>query len=69
MKIEVVVRFFMEHLDHVRRVLITEPRGYPCQNLNIILPPCHPEAAAGKHLVELLYQKMAQITRLYKIFS
>ena len=32
-------KYFMSELDQVRRVLLTEPRGYPCQNLNIILPP------------------------------
>ena len=42
-------KYFMEKLDHVRRVLITEPRGYPCQNLNIIVPPNDPRAAAGQY--------------------
>ena len=23
--------YFKEHLDHIRKLLITEPRGYPCQ--------------------------------------
>ena len=27
------IRYFMEHLDHVRKVLLMEPRGYPCQVL------------------------------------
>ena len=45
-------KYFMEHLDHVRRVLITEPRGYPCQNLNIIVPPSDPRAAAGYIIAE-----------------
>ena len=27
------LRYFMEHLDHVRKVLLMEPRGYPCQVL------------------------------------
>ena len=58
----------MEHLDHVRRVLITEPRGYPCQNLNIILPPCHPEAAAGKHLVDTLEENGADYKTAQNIF-
>jgi proline racemase len=31
--------YIMEHLDDVRTLLITEPRGYPCQNLDIVLPP------------------------------
>lgn len=28
----------MAHADHFRKLLITEPRGYPCQNANLILP-------------------------------
>ena len=31
--------YFMEHLDHYRTLLLTEPRGYPCQNANVIVPP------------------------------
>ena len=46
----------MENLDHVRRVLITEPRGYPCQNLNIIVPPTDPDVAAagGFHFLQII---------------
>ena len=29
----------MNNTDWVRTLMITEPRGYPCQNLNIIFPP------------------------------
>ena len=45
-------KFFMETLDHVRTVLLTEPRGYPCQNLNIILPPTDSRAEAGYIIAE-----------------
>ena len=45
--------YFMKNLDDIRKVLITEPRGYPCQNLNIIVPPCDPRAEAGKNKKEL----------------
>ena len=41
-------QYFMQNLDHIREVLITEPRGYPCQNLNIIVPPCDPRAEVGE---------------------
>ena len=45
-------KFFMEKLDHVRRVLLTEPRGYPCQNLNIILPATDSRAELGYIIAE-----------------
>ena len=34
----------MAELDDLRLLLITEPRGYPCQNVDYVLPP---SAAAG----------------------
>ena len=37
----------MEHMDELRTLLITEPRGYPCQNADVILPPTLEEAAYG----------------------
>jgi len=55
-------KFFMENLDHVRRVLITEPRGYPCQNLNIIVPPTDPDVAAAGYII-------AEQNRIYPLFS
>ena len=45
-------KYFMSELDHVRTVLLTEPRGYPCQNLNIILPPSDSRAEAGYIIAE-----------------
>merc|ERR1711962_53677 len=45
-------RYFMSHLDNVRQVLLTEPRGYPCQNLNILVPPCSPDADLGYIIAE-----------------
>lgn len=30
--------YMMEHLDHLRKVLLLEPRGYPCQNADYIFP-------------------------------
>lgn len=46
--------YFMNHMDHYRTLLLTEPRGYPCQNANIIVPPstAHPEAAYGFIILE-----------------
>jgi len=34
--------YMMEHLDHLRKLLLLEPRGYPCQNVNFIFPPTTP---------------------------
>jgi len=46
----------MEHLrthgDHLRRLMLREPRGYPAANCNVILPPTHPEAQAGFVIME-----------------
>ena len=37
-------RVCMRDLDHVRQRLLLEPRGYPCQNANFILPSRMPGA-------------------------
>ena len=29
----------MAHLDHIRKLLMLEPRGYPCQNVDYIFAP------------------------------
>lgn len=42
----------MEHLDGLRKLLITEPRGYPCQNANLVLPAADPRAAFGFVVME-----------------
>ena len=42
----------MENLDHIRQVLLTEPRGYPCQNLNILVSPTSAEADIGYIIAE-----------------
>ena len=31
--------YMMEHYDYLRKILLLEPRGYPCQNVNFIFPP------------------------------
>jgi len=38
--------FMMQHMDWMRTLMITEPRGYPCQNLDVVFPPTEacPEA-------------------------
>ena len=39
-------KFMMENMDWLRTLMITEPRGYPCQNLDVVFPPTEacPEA-------------------------
>ena len=39
--------YFMSNLDNLRKILIQEPRGYPCQNVNFIVPPTDEEAKFG----------------------
>ena len=39
--------YMMEHLDNYRKLLITEPRGYPCQNVDYIMPPVDKSAKFG----------------------
>src|SRR5271169_2916102 len=38
--------------DHIRLRMLREPRGYPAMNCNVILPPTHPDAAAGFVIME-----------------
>ena len=45
-------KYFMDNLDNIRQVLLTEPRGYPCQNLNILVPATSPEADIGYIIAE-----------------
>merc|ERR1719242_2904535 len=45
-------KYMMDHLDHIRLLLLQEPRGYPCQNANAIVPPCHPSAEYGFIIME-----------------
>ena len=37
---------------NIRKVLLQEPRGYPCQNLNVIYPSANPEAEFGYIILE-----------------
>eukprot|EP00756_Hemistasia_phaeocysticola_P057202 Hpha_TRINITY_DN33828_c0_g1::TRINITY_DN33828_c0_g1_i1::g.27459::m.27459/K01777/prdF; proline racemase len=44
--------YFMENYDHIRKLLLTEPRGYPCQNADLVVPACSPEADWGLLILE-----------------
>jgi proline racemase len=41
-----------EHGDHLRRLMLREPRGYPATCCNLVLPPTHPDAHAGFVIME-----------------
>jgi len=51
----------MDNLDEIRQVLLQEPRGYPCQNLNILVPPCDASADLGYIIAEQ--------NKIYPLFS
>merc|ERR1712087_162670 len=42
----------MANMDGLRKLLMLEPRGYPCQNADFILPPTRAEAAFGFVIAE-----------------
>lgn len=41
-----------ENHDHIRRLLICEPRGSVARHVNLIVPPVNPECAAGAIIME-----------------
>ena len=43
-------KHMMEHMDGLRRVLLLEPRGYPCQNVDYIFAP-HPGGSGNLQYV------------------
>src|SRR5215831_10397139 len=44
--------YLRDHADHLRRRMLTEPRGYPAANCNLILPSSNPDADAGYVIME-----------------
>ena len=42
----------MKNHDNIRKLLLQEPRGYPCQNANLIFPSALPEAVFGFVILE-----------------
>lgn len=45
-------RHFITHFDHIRKLLLHEPRGYPCQNANIIFKSKLDECLYGYIILE-----------------
>lgn len=46
------MRYLEKDADHLRKLMLREPRGYPAANCNLILPPCDPKADAGYVIME-----------------
>ena len=44
--------YFEQNQDHIRKVMLQEPRGYPALCCNVIMPPTHPDADAGYIIME-----------------
>ena len=46
-------RYFMEHLDHLRTLLMYEPRGHAAMSGAILQPPTRPDADYGVLFIEV----------------
>src|SRR5688572_19818180 len=46
-------QYFVEHLDHVRRLLMNEPRGHSAMSGAILQPPTRPDADWGVLYIEV----------------
>lgn len=44
--------YLRQHADGLRKFLLREPRGYPPMCCNVLVPPKHPDAAAGFIIME-----------------
>src|SRR3978361_414834 len=45
--------YFIEHLDHVRELLMNEPRGHAAMSGAILQPPTRPDADYGVLFIEV----------------
>jgi proline racemase len=46
------MKYLEAHSDHIRLLMLREPRGYPALCCNVILPSAHPDADAGYVIME-----------------
>lgn len=46
-------RYFIDHLDHIRRLLMNEPRGHSAMSGAILQPPTRPDADYGIVYIEV----------------
>ncbi len=44
--------WMQDNLDHIRQLMLREPRGYPALCCNALVPPCDPRADAGLIIME-----------------
>ncbi|KAH8806167.1 proline racemase [Xylogone sp. PMI_703] len=44
--------YFRDKADDIRQLILNEPRGRSSMNLNLVLPPCNPNADAGFLIME-----------------
>ncbi|MGQ7248100.1 proline racemase family protein [Halomonas sp. V046] len=45
-------QYLQEHLDHIRKLLLFEPRGGVVHSVNVVLPATNPEASFGYVIME-----------------
>jgi proline racemase len=45
--------YFIEHLDHIRKLLVNEPRGHAAMSGAILQPPTRPDADVGVLFIEV----------------
>lgn len=48
------MRYLEAHGDGLRRLLLSEPYGDPHMSVNLVIPPCHPDAEAGYIIMEAM---------------
>jgi len=46
------MKYMKKNLDDLRLRMLREPRGYPALCCNVVMPPTHPDAAAGFIIME-----------------
>jgi proline racemase len=61
--------YMMEHLDLLRKILLLEPRGYPCQNANFVFPPHVKESESSSSSPSLLQYVIAEQNKIYPLMS
>eukprot|EP00980_Cylindrotheca_fusiformis_P011014 scaffold2533_cov137-Cylindrotheca_fusiformis.AAC.2 len=54
--------YMMDHLDHLRKILLLEPRGYPCQNADYVFPA---ETGSSNNLQYVI----AEQNKIYPLMS
>jgi proline racemase len=58
--------YMMEHLDHLRKILLLEPRGYPCQNANFVF---RVKGSVENEKEEEIQYVIAEQNKIYPLMS